>query len=342
MSSLLGCHPPTRFTVPDLDTMANLGTFPGSTSIMDNINDLDGYTVRDYNLPSIHAFAPPQNDDFGFDPTTMQPSSLAGYQSYSAPTDVSFPEWPDLERDDDLNPSRVMSMSPVTYEMDKFINSSLPNSSTAVSRYGQMTPPRSHSVTGSAQIAENTSTKSPVPERRRRRRTKAQANAKELTPASTSTATTASRRKRKSTKMGSASTSKGNYPEEQKRKQSLEKNRLAAANCRMNKKEKTEQLQRDSREKAVQNTYLTDQIMHMKGEIQQMNALLLAHANCGECKVPEEIQAHLARLGSDYLNSHMGRGNSNFTDHSSQLTFSELPMMADSNLASSNDASAAS
>jgi len=121
-----------------------------------------------------------------------------------------------------------------------------------------------------------------------------------------------------------------------KRKASLEKNRLAAAKCRINKKEKTEQLQRDSHDKAVHNAFLKDQIMHMKEEIQQMNAMLLAHANCKGCKSPDEIQSHLSQLSNEFLAGQMSSlGGGNYGDYSQMAMdgvppISQAPMMSES------------
>ena len=56
-----------------------------------------------------------------------------------------------------------------------------------------------------------------------------------------------------------------------KRKASLEMSRPAAAKRRINKKEKTEMLQRDSHDKAVHNAFPKDQVMRMQEEIQQIN-----------------------------------------------------------------------
>lgn len=306
--------------------MAALGTLSGASSAVDSINDLDGYTLRDYSFPSVNSFAPIQEDDFGFDPPLMKASSLNNYQPYSPPNDLSLPEWPEFQREEDLKPSADTSLNLDAYEMNKFINSTLPTSSTAVSRYGQMTPPRSNSAasTDSATLEEKLSPKSGAPEARRKRSSKTQSKDDATAPAP---ATTTPGRKRKSTKKGSGAADKLHSPEEQKRKQSLEKNRVAAAKCRMNKKEKTEQLQRDSHEKAIQNAYLKDQVMRMKDEIQQMNALLLAHANCEECKAPEEIQSHLANLGNDFFTSHMALGNPSFADFAPPMNFSDLPVM---------------
>lgn len=307
----------------------------GPSSAVDSINDLDGYTIRDYNFPSANSFTPVQDDDFGFDPPAIKAGSLNNYQVYSPPTDLSLPDWPDFQREDDLKPSTEMPLNLDAYEMDKFINSTLPNPTTAVARFGQMTPPRSNSAasTDSVKFEEKAlSPKSMAPEAPRRKRSKAQP--KEEAPAPGTSTTNTPGRKRKSSKKASVS-ERSESPEEQKRKQSLEKNRLAAAKCRMNKKEKTEQLQRDSHDKAVQNAYLKDQVMRMKDEIQQMNAILLAHANCEGCKSPEEIQAHLSHLGNDFFSSHMSMGASNFGDFS-QMSFPDLSMMPDSYFASAN------
>jgi hypothetical protein len=103
---------------------------------------------------------------------------------------------------------------------------------------------------------------------------------------------------------------------------------VAAAKCRVNKKEKTERLQRDSHDKAVENAYLKNQVMHLKEEIQQMNAILVAHANCDGCKSPEEIQAHLNELGNDFFNQQLALAGHNFGDFP-QMNFAGLSAMPD-------------
>jgi len=117
-------------------------------------------------------------------------------------------------------------------------------------------------------------------------------------------------------------------PEDDRRKQSLEKNRVAAAKCRVNKKEKTERLQRDSHDKAVENAYLKDQVMRMKEEVQQMNAILVAHANCDGCRSPDEIQAHLNELGNEFFNQHLALAGHNFGEFP-QMNFAGLAAMPD-------------
>ncbi|KIX04452.1 uncharacterized protein Z518_05320 [Rhinocladiella mackenziei CBS 650.93] len=302
--------------------MSVAGSRSGTSSAVPSISDLDGYTIRDCNFPPNAAYPSIQDDDFGFDPPLLK--GLNNYQTNSPPNDFPMSGWPEFEREEDSKSFADPPLNLDAYEMDKFITSTLPNVNTAVSRFGQMTPPRSDSASSTYSKSEGKlAPKSTAPERRKRTK----APSKEAEPATASSITTGGR-KRKSTRKASTASEKGDSPEEQKRKQSLEKNRLAAAKCRINKKEKTEQLRRDSHDKAVQNAYLKDQVMRMKDEIQQMNAILLAHANCEGCNSPEEIQAHLNDLGNDFLNQQLALSGHHFGEYPA-LNFSEFPVIPD-------------
>ncbi|KIW34280.1 uncharacterized protein PV07_01068 [Cladophialophora immunda] len=309
----------------------------GVSSATPSISDLDGYTFRDYHFPSSSNYAVIQleDDDFGFDPP-QKPLAINDYQVYSPPNDYPMSQWPEFERDDDLKPSTENPLSMDAYEMDKFITSVLPNSSTAIARYGQMTPPRSDSAASTDSKAEKLSPKSQPADLQPRKRGKGRPKAAETASAPSKTTTTTAGRKRKATRKSSITIEQGDSPEEQKRKQSLEKNRLAAAKCRINKKERTERLQRDSQEKAIENAYLKDQVMRMKDEIQQMNAILVAHANCEGCKSPEEIQAHLNALGNDFFSQQLALASQNFGDFA-PVSFSSLPVMPDNFFAGPTD-----
>ncbi|OAP64823.1 hypothetical protein AYL99_00795 [Fonsecaea erecta] len=300
----------------------------GVSSATPSISDLDGYTFRDYHFPSSSAYAPVQleDDEFGFDPP-QKPLTMNDYQVYSPPNDYPLSQWPEFERDDDdLKPSTENPLNMDAYEMDKFISSVLPNSSTAIARYGQMTPPRSDSTASTDSKEEKLSPKSQPVEPQPRKRGKGRPRASETASAPSKTTTTAGR-KRKATRKASATIEEGDTPEDQKRKQSLEKNRLAAAKCRINKKEKTERLQRDSQEKAIENAFLKDQIMRMKDEIQQMNAILVTHASCEGCKSPEEIQAHLNALGNDFFSQQLALASQSYGQF--PVSLSSLPVMPD-------------
>ncbi|OCT44526.1 hypothetical protein CLCR_06072 [Cladophialophora carrionii] len=296
----------------------------GASSATPSISDLDGYSFRDYHFPTASSYASAQDDDFGFDPPSRPTANHSDYTVYSPPNDYSS-QWPEFKREDELKPTTENLVNLDIYEVDKFIASTLPNTKTAVSRFGQMTPPRSNSTASTISKDEKLSPKTlpTEPRKRGKPRTKAAETA-----SANPTKTTTAGRKRKSTRKASTPDEQDGAPDDQKRKQSLEKNRLAAAKCRINKKEKTERLQRDSQTKAVENAYLKDQVMRLKDEIQQMNAILVAHANCDGCKSPEEIQAHVTALGNEFFNQQLALTGTNFADYQ-QMNFSGLPTLPD-------------
>jgi hypothetical protein len=102
-----------------------------------------------------------------------------------------------------------------------------------------------------------------------------------------------------------AATQPATNPEDDRRKMSLEKNRLAAAKCRVNKKEKTDQLQRDSHDKAVENTFLKQMIMQMKEEVLQLQTILTSHSSSDRCRNPDTIHEALGAAGSDSFATQM-------------------------------------
>jgi hypothetical protein len=312
--------------------MNSITSFPhsGPSSTVASVSDLDGFTIgRDSFL---NAYNPNEHDEFGFDPPEEKLSNLSRFDQAYSPPEQNDNLWPGFEREEDLK-------HPLQSELDKY-SRALPGTNNSISRFGQVTPPRTNSTDSSGSVADtaansaSASPKSTAPERNRRR-------AKPQTKDSeTSVSTTSSGRKRKSTRKATASVEQHSGPDDTKRKASLEKNRLAAAKCRINKKEKTEQLQRDSHDKAVHNAFLKDQVMQIKEEIQQINAMLLTHANCKGCKNPDEIQKHLSQLSADFMTSHVpvsvSAAPSNYGDYPS-MTLDEMPpgldhaqMMSDS------------
>lgn len=87
-------------------------------------------------------------------------------------------------------------------------------------------------------------------------------------------------------------------------------------------------MQRDSRDKAIENAYLKTQVMRMKEEVQQINAILGAHANCDGCKSPEEIRAHFTALGTQFSNQQLTITVHNDEDLH-QVNFEGLPVLLD-------------
>lgn len=258
-----------------------MAVFQPAAPALVTMSDLNGFSVSDdfyHTLPSHRVFHTTEEDDFGFDPPS-KPLSVKLEQSHTPPRDHEAPS------SRDRSSLKRHSLALPAVELDRLAQQKSPNMNTSISRYGQVTPPRSNSTTSVDQIEGKSA-------EQRTRASKAG-----LRDDHQSITTTG--RKRRNTRKPSPE-SIDTPEEDDKRKQSLEKNRLAAAKCRVNKKEKTEQLQRDSHDKAVQNAYLKDQLLRMKEEVQQMNALLLAHANCDGCQSPEEIQRHLTHLGHEF------------------------------------------
>ena len=298
-----------------------MNSFPnsGPSSAVGSIADLDGYTIRDYN-----SYLPADQDEFGFDPPEQKAFYPKMNQTYSPREDSDaspLGDWPDFEREDEGKHKHSLE----SYQLDKLMIQNLANAGTAITRFGQVTPTRTNSSgsvgTESVKHEESLSPRTPATVGRRKS-VKQSKDAAAAAPKQTG-----SGRKRKNTRKAAANAepSTGNG-EDTKRKASLEKNRVAAAKCRINKKEKTEQLQRDSHDKAVHNAYLKDQVMHMKQEVQQLNALLLAHASCDGCKSPEEIQKHLQELSAEYLPQQMSVGG--YPDYD-EMSMDGMPQASD-------------
>lgn len=278
-------------------------------------SDLDGFSMHgDFNYPTLQPPAyQPDAEDFGFDPVpnkSAYPTKME--QTYSPPNDPHFGDFSfDPVKGEEQPRSPIQAL-----ELDQMLARSipLPNANAAIARYGQVTPPRSNSESSVDKPVDQKTT-------RPRRATKSSLKEEAAQP-------TASGRKRRNTRKQSIASLTG-AEDNDKRKQSLEKNRLAAAKCRVNKKEKTEQLQRDSHDKAVQNAFLKEQLMRMKEEVQQMNALLLGHANCDGCKSPQDIQKHLSHLGNEYFANHMQGLSSHSFSNYSNMSFDQAELEHD-------------
>jgi hypothetical protein len=293
--------------------MSSASVFSGIPSI----SDVVGYNSGDYHFPSISSYSSAQSEDWGFDP----PSKAAGDYRVHSPRNGYSSQWPEFKREGGCKHCTESPVNLNAYEMDKFITSALPNTMTAVSRFGQMTPPRSSPSASASSKEEKLSPKSLPAEPR----TRGKARIKEAeTTATTPAKTTTAGRKRRSRRKVATTNKQEAAPEDQRRKQSLEKNRAAAAKCRISKKEKTERMRRDSHDKAVENAYLKEQVMRMKEEVQQINAILGAHASCDGCKSPEEIHALLTALGNQFSNQQLHND-----EDLQQVKFAGLPALPD-------------
>ncbi|KPI39078.1 uncharacterized protein AB675_4568 [Cyphellophora attinorum] len=252
---------------------------PASTA---SVSDLDGYT-----LP-FNAYTPLESDEFGFDPPTDKSAYPKMDQAYSPPEPADSSMWPEFQREDQQKQTHS------SYEIDKLISQNLPNATNAISRFGQVTPPRTNSTDSVDRIPDSSKESSFADKKKRMSRTQAKEQSAEAAGTSTG-------RKRKASRKAAATTTMSEPlggPGDEKRRASLEKNRLAAAKCRVNKKEKTEQLQRDSHDMAIQNSFLKQQLLQISDELQQIRAHAIAHISSKGCKGPEEIQKRLQLSGN--------------------------------------------
>lgn len=181
----------------------------------------------------------------------------------------------------------------------------LPAITSTISHYGQVTPPRSNSATSEPSrnsqdpaclISEQSTTK--------RRRGKPQ-HKNPLTPPEDNS--TPKQKKTGGRKRSSVAQLHTGDPEDEKRKASLEKNRVAAAKCRINKKERTEQLQRDSHTKAQENTQLRGLVENMEAERNTLAAYLDAHASCADCRHPHQLKEALQMLQENEMRKRFPR-----------------------------------
>jgi hypothetical protein len=166
----------------------------------------------------------------------------------------------------------------------------LHNPASAMSIYGQVTPPRSNSASSEpSKMSQDPTSATSNRSTTKRRRAKAE-NKNPVTPPQDSNTPkprkAGGRKKANTTQLSTAN-------QDDKRKASLEKNRVAAAKCRINKKEKTEQLQRDSHTKAQENGRLRGLVESMEAERSTLAAYLGAHASCGDCRNPSQLKETL-------------------------------------------------
>jgi hypothetical protein len=77
---------------------------------------------------------------------------------------------------------------------------------------------------------------------------------------------------------------------------SLEKNRVAAAKCRVKKKEKDEQMLQDSRLKAKENKELHDMVREMEVEMDTLATFLAAHSDSSNCRKSDQLKETLRQF----------------------------------------------
>jgi hypothetical protein len=99
--------------------------------------------------------------------------------------------------------------------------------------------------------------------------------------------------KRNRRSSSTSQSSNGSSGVDKHRELSLEKNRVAAAKCRIKKKEKNEQMVEESRMKAKENQQLRTLVRTMELEMHTLTTVLSAHSNSSDCKKLEETKETL-------------------------------------------------
>jgi hypothetical protein len=284
-------------------------------------HDLDGLTfpTTQHEIPQLKREYG-LNADFGFDPSLTEQNMFDQYSGTASklatwggfgnrnvppqmPQDVVARQYtsahrhslslPQLQQQNGALAPKFMNSGPGSLSLN---TKNLPNNTSTMSLYGQVTPPRSNSATSEPpRNGQDPASAISEPSTTKRRRGKAQSK-NPLTPPEDDNNNNNNTPKQKKTggrKRTMAAQSHAKNPEDDKRMASLEKNRVAAAKCRVNKKEKTEQLQRDSHTKAQENRQLRGLVETMEAERNSLAAYLGAHASCADCRDPVHLKEAL-------------------------------------------------
>ena len=284
-------------------------------------HDLDGLTfpTNQHQAPQVKRKYS-LNQDFGFDPSLTEQNMFGQYSDRANklanrngfgnrdmppqnPQDVLARKHnsahrhslslPQLQQQSISIPQTLMKpgMGSLPADSLSLNTNNLPNTASTTSLYGQVTPPRSNSATSEpSKNGRDPTSATSGQSTAKRRRGKAQVK-NPLTPPEDNTAP--KQRKAVGRKRTSTTQLNTGNPEDDKRKTSLEKNRVAAAKCRVNKKEKTEQLQRDSHTKTQENGQLRGLVETMEAERNTLAAYLSAHASCADCRNPHQLKEAL-------------------------------------------------
>lgn len=284
-------------------------------------HDLDGLTFptnqhevpqvkREYGLSQDFGFDPPPTEQNMFDQCSVQAHKLGNWDGFgnrnpahqnhqhllarkTNPAHRHSLSLPQLQKQNGIIPQTLMNPGIGSLSVGSLSHNkkTLPNTAATVSLYGQVTPPRSNSATSEpSKNGRDPASAASEQFTAKRRRGKLQGKSP-LTPPEENN--NPKQRKAGSRRRTSIAQLHTDHPEDEKRKASLEKNRVAAAKCRINKKEKTEQLQRDSHTKAQENGQLRGLVETMEAERNTLAAYLGAHASCADCRNPQQLKEAL-------------------------------------------------
>jgi hypothetical protein len=120
--------------------------------------------------------------------------------------------------------------------------------------------------------------------------------------------------------------SQGSLRGDRRKEVSLEKNRIAAAKCRVKKKEKDKQMLQDSHLRAKENKELHEMVREMEVEISTLTTFLVAHSCSSNCKKSDQLKEALRQ----FQGPNMARWFSGSSDPPSSV-HSSMPSLSDHN-----------
>ncbi len=262
------------------------------------------------------------NDAFGFDPIPDQGISLDQHNQLPYQFSLAF-----LEQQHNLSARVPIVQNSCSSTLDTF---SVSGGGSAPSHHGVVTLARKISaqnrfleaVGGAAGTAEDSEIK--------KTRRKVQAMSP-LAPSNKKNTPSKARRKG-GRKAGDSVNHLFTASQDDRRKLlSLEKNRVAAAKCRINRKEKIEQMQQDSHEKVKENKQLRGLIGSLEDEIHSLIVHLSEHAQSSMCKKAEQLKLALEMVQeADMSKRFPGLGKGSPSTHSPILSMLDQSSGSDS------------
>lgn len=260
------------------------------------------------------------DSEFGFDPHPSM-GSLSEYVSLSKMYDGSNTrsqveiqgKWPLQERVKLTKPNKV---SPCKHGEGSSYSEACEGAriskdvSSHVVRHGLITPPpfTSPVLNKVPKVVKRSARNSASPRKSPQPRTDVSAASASASSVSSSSESNAKSISKASDRTGNT-TPRPRTPvrllDDRKRKLSLEKNKIAAANCRIKKKKKEHCLQAQSRELVSNNTILKQSVSDMTQHLRELRSMLQFHVLSSGCYAPAHIEGALGEKSSHDSSSSM-------------------------------------
>ena len=275
---------------------------------------MDGYghTHSGHNFYSFNVLLPSYHQDqqficddaldngFGFDPS---PKEQSMDEQNSATGDLLYASTFQLPRQFSPSPACLLQQS-----IDQVLGSSGQKSSqnilspvtgaggaTAASQYKDVKLSQPNSAKAAIQQKSGDATRPANDSTINRRRDKSEVTRASV-PCKLSNDPGKPSKKRGRRPSGASQSSQSSLGVDKRKEVSLEKNRVAAAKCRVKRKEKDEQMLQDSRLKAKENRELHDMVREMEVEMNTLTTFLAAHSDSSNCKKSDPLKETLRRF----------------------------------------------